>query len=203
MRTEVTFDRISDRQDLIPLMETRRLGLEPYMMDRDDMYWAHVSITDDGLKAQLSYCMDVSTINLADGCIFWTLSKQYGPDLLDTQAVRDRVSSKWVNSEEGKQARQWVQNLIDAGYYDHGRSGSPNGNYGRCPHCNRQFEKGTSHPHTYLVDWNHKGEKEIIYHHRLMEKEIKEKGLTKQGVSALPDIPSLEEIGELEPVTIS
>ncbi len=202
MKTKVTFDLISDRQDLIPLMETRRLGLEPYTFDRDDMYWAKVVITDDGLKAELTYCMNFHHKTEND-VLLWTPVKQYGSDILDVHRVADRVAGKWVNSPEGLQAAQWVQQLIDAGYYDHGRMGSPNLNARRCPHCNSMFEIGTSHPHTYMIDWNFKGEKKLIYHHKLMEKEIKEKGLTKQGVSALPDIPSLEEQGKLEPVTIS
>ncbi len=201
MGTKVTvkFDRICDRQDLIKVMEARKLGLEPYMMDRDDMYWAKVHIVDEGLDANISYCIDYSERS-EDG---WSFTKQYGPDVLDSVTVREKVRRKWMVSEESISASKWVDNLIEAGYYDHGRCGGKNTNAGRCPHCGFLFEKGTSHPHTYLIDWNHKGEKEIIYHHRLMEKTIKELGLTKLGVSALPDIPSLEEIGELQTVMVS
>lgn len=195
----VKFEIIADRQDLIPLMETRRLGLEPYMWDRDDMYWAKVHIKDEGLEADLSYCINPKILV---GGIGWTLSKQYGPDILDTQEVRDKVAGKWGQSIEMSRAQQWVQNLIDAGYYDHGRAHSPNCNAGECPHCGSLFERGTSHPHTYLKNWNYKGEKRIIYHHKLMEKTIKEQGLTKLGVSGLPDIPSLEELGKLEVVVV-
>ncbi len=199
LKVKVEFDKISDRQDLILVMETRRLGLEPYMMDRDDMYWARVHITDDGLVADLNYSVDTPNLRNDD----WSFSFQYGPDLLDTASIREKIRTAWNRSIEKACAVGWLKNLIEAGYYDHGCFGAPNANTGQCPHCERMFEKGTSHPHTYLVDWNHKGEKKMIYHHKLMEKTIKEKGLTRIGRSALPDIPSLEEIGELESVTIS
>jgi len=199
MRTNITFDLMCDRQDLIPLMETRRLGLEPYMIDRTDMYWAKVHVTDDGLTADLSYCIDPD--HKVPGA--WHLSFQYGSKLLDTQETRDKVAAKWGTSIEKLKADTWAKNLIDAGYFDHGRAYSPHVNAAQCPHCKSLFEVGTSHPHTWLIGWNSKDEKRLIYHHKLMEKTIKELGLVKQGVSGLPDIPSLEELGELEAVIMS
>ena len=198
-RTEIKFRYMADRQDLIKTMETQKQGLAPYMMDRVDMYWADVNITDDGLKAEMSYCIDASVKALEHS---WTLSYQYGPKEYDTVILRNKVLNKWNLSEERKQAKEWVSNLIIAGYYDHGRFGAPNLNASRCQHCNSMFENGTSHPHTYLDNWNNKEEHRIIYHHKLMEKTIKEKGLFISSVSALPDIESLEDKGVLEPVVI-
>lgn len=195
----MTFDKISDRQDLIGYMQARKLGLEPYMYDRTDMYWAHVHVTDDGLVAKLSYCIDSPRSFPAA----WSLSLQYGSKLLDTEKLRAKVLLRWANSTERVKADGWMKNLADAGYFDHGWCWAPNANVGKCPQCGHTFEKGTSHPHTWLKDWNHKGEKRLIHHHKLLEKKIKELGLTKSGVSGLPDVPSLEELGELEPVTIA
>ena len=199
MRTIITFDKVCDRQDLIPLMETRKRGLEPYMMDRTDMFWAKVHITDDFLNADLSYCIDHG---YGGNFGTFTLSLQYGSKLLDSSSIREKILTKWYQSEECQLALKWIANLTEAGYYDHGCIGAPKLNAGRCPHCWGSWERGTSHPHTYLLDWNHKGEKRLIHHHKLMEKTIKELGLTKMGVSGLPDIPSLEELGELEPVIV-
>ncbi len=198
MKKSVTFDLVSDRQNLIEAMEARKLGLEPYMFDRDDMYWAKLTLTDEGLKAELTYSID--SLLCKDGTFDWFVSCQYGPKDLDSEQLRKWVLARWATSAECVQARQWVQNLIDAGYYEHGRPGAPN--VGRCSHCGSSFEKGTTHPHTYLINWNHKGEKRLIHHHKLLEGLIKARGLTKLGVSGLSDVPSLEELGELEPITI-
>lgn len=200
-KTTIRFEPMSDRQDLIQAMEARRLGLEPYMYDRDDMYWAMVTIVDEGLKAEMTYCIDAEQ-PIVEGNIGWTLTRQFGTSLLESPELYDSIMKKWKQSEEMAEAKRLVYNLVEAGYYDHGRAGAPNLNAGRCPHCGGLFEKGTSHPHTYLQDWNFTGEKRLIHHHKLMEKIIREKGLHKMGISGLPDIPSLEELGELEPAII-
>lgn len=199
VRMKVEFDYISGRQDLIPLMETRKRGLEPYMMDRTDMYWANVHLTDEHLEADLSFSIDPSRRDV-DG---WTITKQYGSELVFSDRVTERVRKAWLKSPECEKATAWAHNLTKAGYFDHDRAYAPNATHGVCPHCGSLFEKGTSHPHTRLKNWNFKGENKVIYHHRLLEKTIKELGLTKHGISALPDVPSLEEIGELETVTVS
>lgn len=188
---------ISDRQNLIGLTETRRQGLEPYMLDRTDMFWMDVTISEYFLKAEMSYSIDPW---VREGEITWSISLQYGPKELATPKLLEQVRRQWEKSPEKTQAETWVRNLIEGGYFSRGRWPCKNG--AECPHCGSYFEKGTSHPHIYLEDWNHKGEKRIIYHHKKMEKIIKERGLVELGISALPDIPSLEEKGELEPVTI-
>ena len=199
MRTTITFRKICDRQDLIPEMETRKQGLEPYMMDRTDMFWADVDITDDGLKAELSYCVDYRNPQHTGLPYWWSISLQYGSRLLDTAEVREKVTKKWLASPECTQAREWVDSLMKAGYFDRGRYGAPNANHARCKHCDGMFEKGTSHPHTILTAEMSGSTKDCtIHHHKQMEKTIKERGLTKQGISCLPDIPSLEEKGRLE-----
>ncbi len=199
MRTTIKFDLVCDRQDLIPLMETRKRGLEPYMMDRTDMYWANVHITDDQLEADISFSISPSRSDANN----WSITKQYGSELVFGDEVTEKVRKAWLKSLECLKARAWAFNLTKAGYFDRGRAHAPNATHGVCPHCHSLFEKGTSHPHTRLKDWNFKGEDKIIHHHRLLEKTIKELGLTKQGISALPDIPSLEELGKLETVTVS
>jgi len=191
---KVSFRFICDRQDLLKIMETRKQGLEPYMFDRDDMYWAEVKVEDSFLEAELSYLMDHYVT--ADG-ISWSLSFQYGPNELNTEHIRKLVMKHWDKSQEKVQAEVWVRNLVEGGYYKYGRW--PGANSAPCPHCGHMWEKGTSHPHTYLKSGR---KKEIIYHHRQMEKTIKERGLTKFGFSALPDVPSLEELGKLETVVI-
>jgi hypothetical protein len=194
---DVSLRLIDNRQDLLGLTETRKQGLEPYMLDRDDMYWAEVIIKDYFLEAKLTYSMDQQ---ISGAVILWHTAFEYGPREFDTIDVRGLVRNHWDKSKEKAQAEVWIRTLIEGGYYSLGRY--PGVNSGVCPYCGTTWEKGTSHPHTYMVDWNYKGEKRLIHHHRLMEKTIKERGLTKLGVSALPDIPSLEELGELEPVVI-
>jgi len=177
-------------------MESRRLGLEPYMYDRTDMFWADVDIKDEGLEASLTYCIEVNG----------ELSFQYGPKMLNTTEMQKKVLNKWKASPEKDQQDTWVRLLREAGYFDRGNAYAPNANTARCKHCKHWFEIGTSHPHTYLPNefsGRKKGSRrEIIYHHKLMEKEIKAKGLKRIGVSGLPDIPSLEDEGKLVPYII-
>ncbi len=195
-RTTITFDKMADRQDLIGQMETRKLGLEPYMMDRTDMYWANVKITDEGLKAELTYCIDR---DYGVESQWWNITLQYGPVFLSTPELQDSVLSKWYKSEEYKQALQWWKNLDDAGY----TTSLGGEDRARCPHCNGIFQRGTSHPHTMLSAEFTGGKPRIIHHHGKLQVTIEEMGLTKLGRSAIsPDKPSLEELGKLEPVTV-
>lgn len=199
---KVSFRLISDRQDLLKIMETRRQGLEPYMLDRDDMYWAEVDIKEHGLHAELTFCIDqqISSRHVSGDNAQWTLSFQHGPREFNNEPIRLLVMKHWDKSNEKVQATAWVNNLIEGGYYAHGRW--PGSNAAECPYCGSYFEKGTSHPHTWLRDWNTRSKERIIYHHRQMEKTIKELGLYKSGVSALLDIPSLEELGKLEQAVV-
>ncbi len=195
-RTTITFDKMADRQDLIGIMETRKLGLEPYMMDRTDMYWARVKITDEGMQAELIYCIDR---DYGVGSQYWHLSFQYGAAFLNTQGMQDSVLNKWYRSGEYKQALQWWKNLDDAGY----TTSLGGEDRARCPHCNGIFARGTSHPHAMLSAEFTGGKPRVIHHHGKMQVTIEEMGLTKLGRSGFdPDMPSLEEQGKLEPVTV-
>lgn len=206
MKKTVIFDLICDRQDLIGYMAARKLGLEPYMLDRTDMYWAHVNVEDDHLKAEVCFCVDPEVSRQGPAGVetwHWGLSRQWGSKLLSLSDIESFVLLEFARSLEGVKADGWMRLLVDAGYFDHGRAYSPNTNAARCKHCGYLFEKGTSHPHTWIDDHWNPGKKKLTYHHWILEeKKIKELGLTKLGVSGLSDVPSLEELGELEPYTV-
>lgn len=195
-RTAITFEKMSDRQDLIGIMETRKLGLEPYMMDRTDMFWAHVKITDEGLQAEFTYCIDR---NYGKESPWWTVTLQYGAVFFNTSDMQESVLRKWYRSEEYKLALQWWKNLDEAGY----TTTLGGEDRARCPHCNGLFQRGTSHPHAMLSAKFTGGKPRIIHHHGKLQVIIEEKGLTKLGRSGFdPNMPSLEEQGKLEPVTV-
>lgn len=197
-----SFDYISDRQDLIDYMKARELGLHPYMYDRTDMYWFVGALKGPSLSADVTYAINAKRdprSNLGYG-----LSLQGSLPLLDTPNMRELVVGLWNKSPQKAAADIWIMNLEKAGYFDHGVAYGPHTDSGICKHCQRQFKRGTTHPHTYLEDWNFKGEKKIIHHHGILNQKITALGLKTEERSILdPNQRSLEDLEVLTPYIIT
>ncbi len=177
---------ISDRQNLLQAAKARRLGLEPYILDRIDMYWIEVpvEVTSVGTST-ITYVVDVSDD------LTWSLSLQYGHGE-ETDLNYDRyykiAEEKFKGSEEEAKQKQWLQALKEGGYFDDGRY--PGKNTEDCQHCRGRFRKGTVHEH---VRYNGR----IIPHNYRLYKMQQAAGIEP---SWLPsgDKPSLEEEGEIK-----
>ena len=170
---------IDDRQDLLQAMKIRQKGLEPYMLDRLDMFWIEVTYKN----REGTYAAEPSE----DGNII--LSRQSG-SMGDSEIVLEHFKK----TPEYHQMIQWYQNLVDGGYFEDGRF--PGKNTRECPICNQQFKRGTTHEHLRLDGRN------IVHHGRTYEQIIKA-GLTpswRSGYSA--EEPSLEDQGLVKKIII-
>jgi len=168
--------KMSDRQNLLKGMEARQAGLDAYMLDRLDMFWIHVNGT--------RFCVEPRE----DGS--WYLSHQHGET--ETRKRRKIADLVFEGSDEEKQQRFWMKQLVDGGYFEDGRW--PGVDTYRCDRCGQTWKNGTTHEHV-LFDGN------VVAHSGRNYQKIQERGFE---VSWRPgrgsEMPSLEESGYFEEV---
>ena len=170
-RPAATIRHICDRQDLIPLTRARRLGLEPVLADRLDMYWANVPTA----VGRASYIIEPNR----DGT--WDMLPAYGPHSPEGElAARARFAG---SAEEAQQAR-WVAALVAGGYF------AKDFETGACPHCGQQWAVGSTHAHRTCRG-------HILPHSYQCHRALVAAGFQPRWSPAHVEEPSLEDLGQL------
>jgi hypothetical protein len=163
---------ISDRQDLLEDIKSRRAGLAAYMFDRIDMYWIQVN------DARYSIEPYWRTSNVG-----WTLNLQYGVSNKESESLATEV---FKLSVESKNQEKWIKNLADAGYFEDGVW--PGKDTYKCDRCGSTYKNGSTHEHIKLDNGR------IVPHQYRQYKKIIDAGFKCSWLPAGKDQPSIEEL---------